>query len=109
MLPGGTSSILLEYPLSGVRSLPKPMLRLPQRPCPSLQGIRDIGAYLGLVPRRYESGEVDYTDSISKCSDRRVWTLLYEAANVILTHYKPALKLKDWAWAEQRWYRNLSL
>jgi transposase len=22
---------------------------------------RDIGAYLGLVPRRYQSGEVDYT------------------------------------------------
>ena len=27
---------------------------------------RDIGAYLGLVPRRYQSGEVDYTGSISK-------------------------------------------
>ena len=28
---------------------------------------RDIGAYLGLVPRRYQSGEVDYTGGISKC------------------------------------------
>src|SRR4029453_15355022 len=27
---------------------------------------RDVGAYLGLVPRRYQSGEVDYTGSISK-------------------------------------------
>ena len=43
---------------------------------------RDIGAYLGLVPRRYQSGKVDY---ISKCGDRRVRTLLYEAANVMLT------------------------
>jgi len=60
---------------------------------------RDIGAYLGLVPRRYQSGEVDYTGSISKCGDRRVRTLLYEAANVMLTRYKPALKLKDWALA----------
>jgi transposase len=60
---------------------------------------RDIGAYLGLVPRRYQSGEVDYTGSISKCGDRRVRTLLYEAANVMLTRYKPALKLKDWAFA----------
>jgi transposase len=58
---------------------------------------RDIGAYLGLVPRRYQSGQVDYTGSISKCGDRRVRTLLYEAANVMLTRYKGSLKLKDWA------------
>ena len=58
---------------------------------------RDVGAYLGLVPRRYQSGEVDYTGSISKCGDRRVRTLLYEAANVMLTRYKRPLKLKDWA------------
>jgi transposase len=25
---------------------------------------RDVGAYLGLVPRRYQSGEIDYTGSI---------------------------------------------
>ena len=60
---------------------------------------RDIGAYLGLVPRRYQSGEVDYTGSISKCGDRRMRTLLYEAANVMLTRYRGALKLKDWALA----------
>jgi len=60
---------------------------------------RDIGAYLGLVPRRYQSGEVDYTGSISKVGDRRVRTLLYEAANVMLTRFKGALKLKDWALA----------
>jgi transposase len=63
------------------------------------QRSRDIGAYLGLVPRRYQSGEVDYTGSISKCGDRRVRTLLYEAANVMLTRYKGPLKLKDWAFA----------
>lgn len=63
---------------------------------------RDIGAYLGLVPRRYQSGEVDYTGSISKCGDRRVRTLLYEAANVMLTRFKGPLKLKDWAFAIAR-------
>ena len=52
-----------------------------------------------LVPRRYQSGEVDYTGSISKCGDRRMRTLLYEAANVMLTRYKGPLKLKDWALA----------
>ena len=60
---------------------------------------RDIGAYLGLVPRRYQSGEVDYVGSISKCGDRGVRTLLYEAANVMLTRYKGQLKLMDWAFA----------
>jgi transposase len=60
---------------------------------------RDVGAYLGLVPKRYQSGEVDYVGGISKCGDRRVRTLLYEAANVMLTRYKGQLKLKDWAFA----------
>src|SRR5258707_15364748 len=42
---------------------------------------------------------MDYVGSISKCGDRRVRTLLYEAANVMLTRYKGPLKLKDWAFA----------
>ena len=48
------------------------------------------------------SGEVDYTGGISKCGDGRVRTLLYEAANVMLTRYKGQLKLKDWAFAIAR-------
>jgi hypothetical protein len=62
---------------------------------------RDIGVYLGLVSRRYQSGEVDYVGGISKCGDRRMRTLLYEAANVMLTRYKGQLKVKleDWAFA----------
>lgn len=60
---------------------------------------REIGAYFGLVPRRHQSGEIDYSGSISKCGDRRVRTLLYEAANVMLTRYKGPLKLKEWAFA----------
>lgn len=63
---------------------------------------RDLGAYLGLVPRRYQSGEVDYVGGISKVGDRRVRTLLYEAANVMLTRFMGALKLKDWALAIAR-------
>jgi len=58
---------------------------------------RDVGPYLGLVPRRWNSGEIDYTDSISKVGDQRVRTLLYEAANVMLTRYRGDLALKDWA------------
>ena len=57
------------------------------------------GAYFGFVRRRYQSGEVDYTGGISKCEDRRMRTLLDEAANVMLTRYQGQLKLKDWAFA----------
>ncbi|SDG36944.1 IS110 family transposase [Sulfitobacter delicatus] len=60
---------------------------------------RDVGPYLGLVPRRHQSGEVDYVGSISKRGDTRVRTLLYEAANVMLTRYAGPLKLKEWALA----------
>ena len=63
---------------------------------PPVPGRRHL---FGLVPRRYQSGEVDYTGGISKCRDRRVRTVLYEAANVMLTRYKGQLKLKDWAFA----------
>jgi hypothetical protein len=58
---------------------------------------RDVGAYVSLVPKRYQSGEVDYVGGISKCGDRRVRTLLYEAANVMLTRDKGQFKLKEWA------------
>ena len=77
--------------------------------CPPIRGAYPQGqlrvdfveklGFSGLVPRRYQSGEVDYTGGISKCGDRRVRTLLYEAANVMLTRYKGQLKLKDWAFA----------
>ena len=54
---------------------------------------RAAGAYLGLVPRRYQSGEIDYIGSISKRGDVRVRTLLYEAANVMLTRCVASLDL----------------
>ena len=60
---------------------------------------RDVEPPLGLVPKRPQSGEVDYIDSISKRGDVRVRTLLYEAANVMLTRYASPLKLKSWALA----------
>ena len=50
-------------------------------------------------PGDISPGEVDYVGGISKVGDRRVRTLLYEAANVMLTRYKGQLKLKDWAFA----------
>ena len=57
---------------------------------------RDVGAYLGLTPRRYQSGEVDINGRISKCGDRLTRKLLFEAANVMLSRTSQRLALKDW-------------
>lgn len=46
---------------------------------------RTAHAYFGLVPRRHQSGELDWTDCITKQGDSTVRKLLYEAANSILT------------------------
>ena len=57
---------------------------------------RDVGAYLGLTPQRYQSGEVDLTGRISKCGDGFLRTCLYEAAGVLLTRVKRWSPLKAW-------------
>lgn len=55
-----------------------------------------VGAYLGLTPRRYQSGEVDKRGRISKCGDALLRAYLYEAANVILNRVSKWSKLKAW-------------
>jgi len=57
---------------------------------------RDVGPYLGLTPRRYQSGETDRQGRISKCGDRFTRTCLYEAANVLLTKVQRWSPLKAW-------------
>jgi transposase len=57
---------------------------------------RSVGAYLGLTPRRYASGEVDWQGRISKCGDAMVRTYLFEAAGVLLTRVKKWCVLKAW-------------
>lgn len=42
------------------------------------------GAYLGLTPRRYQSGEVGHGGRISKCGDALLRSYLFEVAGVIL-------------------------
>jgi transposase len=63
---------------------------------------QDVGAYLGLTPRRYQSGEVDINGRISKCGDRLTRKLLFEAANVILSRTSQTFALKDWGTAVGR-------
>jgi len=56
-----------------------------------------VGAHFGLTPKKYQSGETDYTGRISKIGDASVRTVLYEAAHVILTKpVKGAPGLKSW-------------
>jgi transposase len=58
---------------------------------------RTVGAYMGLTSRRWQSGEMDYSGRISKHGDAMLRSLLYEAANSLLTVVRRAHPLKDWA------------
>jgi transposase len=57
---------------------------------------RDVGAYLGLTPRRYQSGERDIVGAISKQGDAMARHYLYEAANCLLTTWSGRSPLKSW-------------
>ena len=50
-----------------------------------------------MTPKKYQSGETDYTGRISKIGDGPVRTALYEAAHVILTRAVKGSALKSWA------------
>ena len=57
---------------------------------------RDVGAWIGLTPRRYQSGEVDYDGHISRRGDARLRALLYEAATTMLTRVQGESDLRRW-------------
>lgn len=63
---------------------------------------KTVGAHLGLTPRRYQSGTVNYEGRISKCGDREMRTLLYEAASSLLTRVQSWSTLKAWGMSLQR-------
>ena len=59
---------------------------------------KQVGPYLGLTPKKYQSGETDYTGRISKHGDASVREALYEAAHIMLTKpTKGCSGLKSWA------------
>lgn len=60
------------------------------------KNLYNIGAYFGLTPRQYSSGETSKQGGISKCGNVDVRTLLMEAALVLLTRTKKWSKLKAW-------------
>jgi transposase len=57
----------------------------------------DVGAFLGLTPRRYQSGEIDRSGRISKCGDAQMRCLLVSAATTLMTQVRRFSPLKSWA------------
>lgn len=55
-----------------------------------------VGAYLGLVPSVYQSGDTDYRGRITKEGDGLLRWLLVEAAHSLLTHTCRDCALKRW-------------
>jgi transposase len=58
---------------------------------------RQVGAYLGMTPKQYSSGEVHRQSGISKCGNPRMRALLVEAGIVMLTRTKVWCLPKAWA------------
>lgn len=56
-----------------------------------------VGAYLGLTPRRRQSGEADWSGRISKHGDGLARHMLYEAANALLSRVRAWSVPKAWA------------
>ena len=54
------------------------------------------GAYLGLTPKRYESGEMSRNGRISKHGNKMTRKHLYEAATTMLTRTTRFCSLKAW-------------
>jgi transposase len=58
---------------------------------------RDVGPFLGLVPRRRQSGEQDPHLRISKGGDRYLRKLLVQCAHVAMGRFGPDCALRRWA------------
>ncbi len=56
-----------------------------------------VGAYFGLTPKKYQSGETDITGAVSRVGDAMVRTALYEGAHIMLTRVVRFSALKRWA------------
>lgn len=55
-----------------------------------------VGAAVGLTPRKYASGEVDYDGHITKCGDTFLRSHLFEAAKTLLSRSSKPSWIRDW-------------
>lgn len=60
------------------------------------QDAASVGAYLGLTPRRKQSGEMDAIGHVSRWGDRLLRTYLFEATSVLLHRTRRWCALKAW-------------
>jgi transposase len=67
-------------------------LETPQR----FKKSRDVGAYLGLTPRRHESGASAPEMRITKAGDKTLRRLLVSCAQYILGPFGPDTDLRRW-------------
>ena len=58
---------------------------------------KSVGAFFGLTPTRYQSGETDVIGGITRVGDASVPTALHDAANALLTRAHQFSTLKHWA------------
>ena len=59
---------------------------------------KQAGPHFGLTPKKYQSGQIDWSGRISKFGDAAVREALYQAAHVMLTKpIKGCTELKSWA------------
>ncbi len=63
---------------------------------------RSVGAYVGMTPTQYSSGEIKRQGRVSKCGSAELRFLLNEAAVVLLSRSKKWSKLKAWGLKIQR-------
>ena len=57
---------------------------------------KSVGAYLGMTPTQYASGETQRQGRIAKCGSIKLRSLLVEAGIVLLVRSKKWSKLKAW-------------
>jgi transposase len=57
---------------------------------------RSVGAYFGMTPRQFSSGETVKQGHVSKNGSSEVRSLLHEAGVVLITRTKAKSKLKNW-------------
>lgn len=86
------TALLREIP--GVGPITSLSFVLAIEKCERFSNTRNVGAWLGLVPRRDQSGDSDKQMPISKEGNRYLRKLLVQSAQYILGHFGPDCELK---------------
>lgn len=64
-----------------------------------------VGAYFGLMPKKYQSGDTDLDGGISRVGDTMVRTALYEAAHIYADPCQQVLGAETMGYSASIWER----